>query len=52
MIAFSHERNERQVQVISRAGKASGKYESRYTVKDFGIDILHPLDLNTIDKWS
>ena len=40
------------VQNISRAGKASGKYESSYNVRDLGDDTLHILDWNTIDKWK
>ena len=42
----------KQVQIISRGGKASGKYESWYNFKDLDDDSLYPLDWNTIDKWK
>ena len=42
----------KQVQIISRGGKASGKYESWYNVRDLDDDSLYPLDWNTIDKWK
>ena len=42
----------KQVQIISRGGKASGKYESWYNVRDVDDDSLYLLDWNTIDKWK
>ena len=42
----------KQVQIISRGGKASGKYESWYNVRNLDDDSLYPLDWNTIDKWK
>ena len=40
------------VQVISRGGKATGKYSSWYTVRNVTDDVVEPIDWNNVQKWK
>ena len=40
------------MQVISRGGKATGKYSSWYNVRNVTDDVVEPIDWNNVQKWK